>query len=375
MGKNSRNTKSLIGVLACAAFPLTGWAQSSSLQIYGVMDLGLSSYRAEGAGSRQMLTSSGNQASRIGFRGYESLGDGMGAGFDMEAGLNADTGTGQVSNTNNQPSGATSNSSGALTFNRKSFLYLRSQSLGEIRLGRDYTPAFWNMFLYDPFRVGVGMSAHVLHGTTVTSFRASNSVGYLSPGCSGPGCKGLFFQGMIAFGENSGGPDRQNGRVYGARAGYGGKNWDAAVGVATTLNKAADDYAQYNAAASYLWQDHKFMVLVGENRTGNRIATLDNADRVRFWQLGAVWKLGAAGNIPMSFMRLTRNDASGSSSQKYAMGYVHNLSKRTALYGTYTYVDNKGSINLPVATGSLSGPIPVPGGNASGFDLGLRHSF
>ena len=62
MGKNSRNTKSLIGVLACAAFPLTGWAQSSSLQIYGVMDLGLSSYRAEGAGSRQMLTSSGNQS-------------------------------------------------------------------------------------------------------------------------------------------------------------------------------------------------------------------------------------------------------------------------------------------------------------------------
>ena len=365
-------TKSVIGVLACAAVPFAGWAQSS-LQVYGVMDLGVSSYRGEGVGSRQMLTSSGNQASRIGFRGREDLGAGLQAGFDLEAGLNADTGAGQTTNTNNQPTGNAGN--GGLVFNRKSYMYLQSKSLGEIRLGRDYSPAFWNLFLYDPFRLGVGMSAHVLHGTTVTSFRASNSVGYFSPGCSGPGCKGLFFQGMIAFGENSEGPDRQNGRVYGARAGYGGKNWDAAVGLATTFNKAVDDYAQYNAAASYLWQDHKFMVLVGENRTGNRIATLDNADRVRFWQLGAVWKVGAAGNIPMSFMRLTRNDASGSSSQKYAMGYVHNLSKRTALYGIYTYVDNKGSINLPVATGSLSGPIPVPGGNASGFDLGLRHSF
>jgi predicted porin len=52
-----------------------------------------------------MLTSSGNQASRLGFKGREDLGSGLAAGFDLEAGLNTDSGTGQASNTNNQPSG------------------------------------------------------------------------------------------------------------------------------------------------------------------------------------------------------------------------------------------------------------------------------
>ena len=360
-----------LGTMACALAPLGAWAQSS-VQIYGVMDMAVSSYRAEGAGSRQMLTSSGNQASRLGFKGHEELGGGLRAGFDIEAGLNADTGTGQASNSNNQASG--NSAGGGLTFNRKSYVYLQDKNLGELRLGRDYTPAFWNLFLYDPFRVGVGMSAHVLHGTTVTAFRASNSVGYFSPGCSGPACRGFFYQAMAAFGENAAGPERQDGNVYGARLGYGAAQWDTAIAAVTTRNRAADDYTQINLAASYLWDGHKFMALAGENRTGNRLAALDGANRVRFWQLGAVWKVGTDA-IPMSLMRLTRNDHAGSSSQKYAVGYVHNLSKRTAIYGTYAYIDNRGSINLPVATGALQGPIPVAGGNASGFDIGLRHSF
>ena len=360
-----------LGALACTLVPLAASAQSS-VQVYGVVDMAVSNYRGAGAGSRQMLTSSGNQASRLGFRGREDLGSGLAAGFDLEAGLNTDSGTGQASNTNNQPSGA--GSGNGLSFNRKSLVYLQSKQWGEVRLGRDYVPAFWNMFNYDPFRLGVGMSLHVLHGTTVTGFRASNSIGYLSPGCSSSSCKGLFYQLMTAFGENDAGPNRQDGRVYGARLGYGGDHWDAAVAITTTQNRAADDYRQINAAASYLWEGHRLMVLAADHRTGNRLAALDNANHVRYWQLGAIWKVGN-GNIPMSFMRLSRNDNSGSSSNKYAVGYVHNLSRRTALYGTYAYVDNRGSINLPVATGALQGPIPVAGGNASGFDIGIRHTF
>lgn len=360
-----------LSAIACTLAPLAASAQSS-VQVYGVVDMAVSNYRGAGAGSRQMLTSSGNQASRLGFKGREDLGSGLAAGFDLEAGLNTDNGTGQASNTNNQPSGA--GSSNGLSFNRKALVYLQSKQWGEVRLGRDYVPAFWNMFNYDPFRLGVGMSLHVLHGTTVTGFRASNSIGYFSPGCSSSSCKGLFYQLMTAFGENDAGPNRQDGRVYGARLGYGGENWDAAVAITSTKNRAADDYRQINAAASYLWEGHRLMVLAADHRTGNRLAGLDNADHVRYWQLGAIWKVGN-GNIPMSFMRLNRNDNSGSSSNKYAVGYVHNLSKRTALYGTYAYVDNRGSINLPVATGALQGPIPVAGGNASGFDIGIRHTF
>lgn len=367
---HQRSVWSVLAALACA--PQLSWSQPS-VTVYGVVDLALSSYRGEGVASRQMLTSSGNQASRLGFRVREALGDGLSAGADLEAGINANNGTGQGSNTNNQPSGSVGG--GGLMFNRKSFVYLESERLGQLRLGRDYTPAFWNLFVYDPFRVGVGMSAHVLHGTTVTAFRASNSIGYFSPGCSTSQCKSWFFQGMLASGNNSGdGPGRHDGRVRGWRLGYGGEGWDAAVSSSTTRIKAAGDYVQRSVAGSYTWRSHRLMGVAGENTIGNRQAALDNADRVRFWQLGA-WIQLDVGTIPISFMRLTRNDTSHSASHKWAIGYVHPLSKRTSLYGSYAYVDNRGSLNLPVATGALQGPVPVAGGNASGIDLGLRHAF
>lgn len=365
-----KSVASLFAALACV--PQLGWSQSS-VTVYGVVDLAMSSYRAEGAASRQMMTSSGNQSSRLGFRVREDLGDGMGAGADLEAGINPNNGSGQATNTNNLPSGNVGG--GGLAFNRKSFVYLESASLGQIRMGRDYTPAFWNLFVYDPFRVGVGMSAHVLHGTTVTAFRASNSLGYFSPGCSSAQCKSWFFQGMLAFAEGSNsGPERDDGQVRSWRVGYGGDGWDAAVSSSTTRNQAAGDYAQHNVAGSYTWRSHRLMALAGENRVGKRQAALDGADRVRFWQLGAQIQLDL-GYIPVSVMRLTRNDASHSASHKWAVGYVHPLSKRTALYGTYAYVDNRGSLRLPVASSAVSGPVPVAGGRASGIDLGLRHTF
>ncbi len=350
-------------------------AQSGSgVSVYGVVDLALSSYKGEGAGSRSMLTSSGNQASRLGFKGREDLGDGLAAGFEMEAGLNADTGTGQASNTNNQPSGS-AGANGAMTFNRKSYVYLEGKDWGQLRLGRDYTPAFWNLFAFDPFRVGVGMSGHVLNGTTATGFRASNAIGYFSPGCTTFQCKGLFFQGMLAFGENStSDATKRDGNLQSFRLGYGGTDFDVAIGSAITKNAAVGDFRQSNIGGAYRWQGHRLMVLLGENRSGKPVAALDGTSRGRFWQLGA-WVSTGTGYIPISYMQLKRNDVSDSSARKLAIGYVHPLSKRTTLYGTYAHVTNKGALRLPVSSGAVQGPEPVLGGNASGFDLGIRHAF
>ncbi len=349
-------------------------AGPSGLSVYGVLDMALSSYRGEGAGSRQMVASSGNQASRLGFKGRESLAGGLWAGFELESGLNADTGTGQASNTNNQASGAV-NPNGAITFNRKSYVYLEGRDWGQLRLGRDYTPAFWNLFAFDPFRVGVGMSGHVLNGTTATGFRASNAVGYFSPGCTTFQCKGLFFQGMLAAGENaSSDATRRDGNLYAWRLGYGGANFDIAVASATTRNAAVGDFVQTNIGGAYQWQGHRLMALVGQNRTDIPVAALSGASRGRFWQLGA-WIAVGTGYIPVSYMELQRNDAADSTARKLAFGYVHPLSRRTALYGTYAHVTNRGALRLPVSSGAEQGPVPASGGNASGFDLGIRHTF
>lgn len=61
---------------------------------------------------------------------------------------------------------------------------------------------------------------------------------------------------------------------------------------------------------------------------------------------------------------------------KVALGYVHNLSKRTALYATVARISNKNGAALTINGGpafvTSSGYSP---GVATGYDVGVRHSF
>ncbi len=88
----------------------------------------------------------------------------MSASFWLEAGVNNDDGSGAATATNNQ--GGTTGG-GGLTFNRRSTVSLAG-GWGELRLGRDYTPQFWNLTIFDPFGTnGVGTTA-TLAGRLVT---------------------------------------------------------------------------------------------------------------------------------------------------------------------------------------------------------------
>ena len=120
----------------------------SSVTLFGVVDATVSATVRAKASSRQarQLTNSGYNSSRLGFRGTEDLGGGLAASFWLEAGVNNDDGTGAATSSNNQRVGTTSahrSGTQGLTFNRRSTVSL-SGGFGELRLGRDYTPTFWN---------------------------------------------------------------------------------------------------------------------------------------------------------------------------------------------------------------------------------------
>jgi predicted porin len=62
---------------------------------------------------------------------------------------------------------------------------------------------------------------------------------------------------------------------------------------------------------------------------------------------------------------------------KLALGYVHNLSKRTALYATIARVSNKNGAalsvgNQPYANNAANVFTPK---NSTGYDFGIRHAF
>jgi predicted porin len=360
-------------ILAALTLVAAGSAcAQSSVTIYGVVDVAASYYKGDGSGHVTRLTSGASQQSRLGFRGTEDLGSGAYAGFELEAGINPDSGSAQASNSNNQASGT--GAASGLTFNRKSVAVLGG-TWGEIRLGRDYTPSFWVLFAYDPFRTGVGFGVATTQGASpFTQLRVSNSVSYLTRKCYLYECTGFYGQVTYALGENAPGPNRKDGTAAGIRLGYGGGNWDLAFGRTETKDVAAGNYEQTMLGGSWDWGGGRLLLLAGRHHTGLPVALLQGGTSASFGQVGAFINVGND-YIPVAFTRVKRNDAQHGAADKFAVGYVHSLSKRTAIYGTFAFISNLGSLQLPVNVGADAGPTPVRGGKASGIDFGMRHSF
>ena len=86
------------------------------------------------------------------------------------------------------------------------------------------------------------------------------------------------------------------------------------------------------------------------------------------WLLGGLVPVGA-GEIRASYSqyKVSEDDLK---TNKLAIGYVHNLSKRTAVYTTYARLKNKGG-----ADQALNQAQTGVNGKSSGLDVGIRHSF
>jgi predicted porin len=354
--------KSLIALAVMAA---AGAASAqSSVTLFGVVDATLAWGKGDVA-DRTQLTNSGYNSSRLGFRGTEDLGGGLNASFWLEAGVTNDDGTGAASNSNNQLSGTGAAVAGrqGLTFNRRSTVSLAG-NWGEVRLGRDYTPQFWNLTVFDPFGTnGVGTTAVLLNPTGATdpvTVRASNSIGYFLPARLG----GFYGQAMYYMGENLSGPTEDDGMGFGMRLGFASGPFNVAAAVART-NFAAGDFSTWNIGGQW---DFGFAKLMG-NYASNELDTGAGTVDGKGWTLGGLIPVGA-GEIRLSYSTYQLDIATDPEVKKYALGYVHNLSKRTAVYATYAHVSNDG-----VSAVSLNGSVTNPGGSSSGFDVGIRHSF
>lgn len=355
-----KNILSRVTGLALATAAAAGaQAQSGNVQVFGLLDAGVQVLKASGTERRYFLNSDGNTSSRFGVRGTEDLGGGLKAGFWLESAVTVDDGTSGATSTNNKDS-----VSGGLTWGRRATLQL-SGPWGELRLGRDYVPSFGNLTTsMHPFGTnGVGSSGLMFYpvpagGTTArTQVRASNSIGYFLPS----GLGGWYGHAMVALGEQGPGATRKDGQLQGVRIGWRNDGFNASAAVSKT-RYATGDYTQSNVGASYKWGPARLMALWGENKIG---VTKTTATMV-----GTQWEVSAQGEVRFAYTQLkARNVASDAT--HIALGYVHDLSKRTALYGNVARIDNKAAgvrFNVGLAT-------TQPGGNSGGVEAGVRHSF
>ena len=379
--------KTLIPLAVLAA---SGAASAqSSVTLFGVVDATVRYVNAGVNGNVWALTNSGLTGSRLGFRGTEDLGGGLSASFWLEAGLNNDNGTGSNSNINNAPNAVAPTGTQGLTFNRRSTVSLAS-SWGELRLGRDYVPAFYNVVIFDPFGTqGVGANAIFSYGgmaaltgnvlnITNAGIRASNSISYLMPNIGG-----FYGQAMFAMGENnntSAGPATcptnpsaagtsnacgSNGNIGSIRVGYAAGPADVSYSYGATTFRPSEQYVQQNIGASWKFGVAKVAGLWNQEKALGKSANS--------YMLGASVPMGA-GEIKGSYTwGSSTND--GLDGSMIALGYVYNLSKRTALYTSYSYISNNGK--TATYNYGLAGTPAVPptGGNTYGFDFGVNHRF
>jgi predicted porin len=343
-------------VSLCAA---SAQAQSS-VTVFGIVDANFAHMSGAGNASQTMIGTDGYSSSRIGFRGVEDLGGNLKVGFWLEGAFSPDTGQGGTTNANNQLAGNVAAT--GLNFGRRSTISLIG-SWGEVRVGRDFVPGFQNLSAFSPFGTnGVGTSAFLFYpvqaAARVTHIRASNSIGFFLPKMGD-----VYGQAMYAFGENpsNAGATSDDGKVAGLRLGYSPGPFDIAFGITKTKISALGDLTQTNLGASYDFGVVKAMALWNENKVG--------ATRTRTYLIGGHIPAGP-GVVRAAYSRVGTTGVANDANH-LALGYVYNLSKRSALYANYAHISNKNNgTNYNVGVAVLT-----PGGSSSGYELGIRHSF
>lgn len=348
--------KSLIALAVLASAGVA--SAQSSVTLFGIVDATL----AFGKGSisnKTQLTNSGYNSSRLGFRGTEDLGGGMSASFWLEAGMNNDNGSGAATSLNNQSTGTSTASAGTqgLTFNRRSTVSLGG-GWGELRLGRDYTPQFWNLTVFDPFGTnGVG-TTQTLNSSLggPTTIRASNSIGYFLPGNLG----GFYGQLQHYRGENNNNV-ANDGTGTALRLGYANGPVNAALAYGTT-KYATGDIKSTNIGGQWDFGVAKLMGQISRDRVSGSATGKGGL-------IGALVPVGP-GEIRLAYSTYKNDLAGNPKTNKWALGYVHNLSKRTAVYATYARLKNSGG-----AAQALNGAGNAANSNSTGYDFGIRHSF
>jgi predicted porin len=319
-----------------------GAAAQSSVTIFGVVDLAA---RVVSNDDRQVqLASGGDRASRIGFRGTDDLGGGLSAGFWLEAPLDPDT------------------ANLDFNFSRRSTVSLTSRTLGELRLGRDRVPSYFEWAEFDPFgdsglgastRLGVASAILPTDAGLTTQQRADNLVGYFTPG----GLGGFFAQLGVTAGEGQLGD-----KYYGGRIGYREGPIAASASWGKTQVTGTEDAVTWAIGGDW---DFKVIRLAGFYSS---------------FEIGGGsqenWQIGASAPFGSWLLRGAISGMSGGGSISnhealhYALGVVYSLSKRTALYTTCASIDNTNT-SFTVA----SGPPLTRGNRSSGLDFGVRHSF
>ena len=297
------------------------------------------------------LTTTGmfNNASRFGFKGVEDLGNGLKAGFQLEAGFNSDDG------------------SDALAFKRQSEVNL-SGNFGMVRLGNFYPESYYATSDY----IGMhnhetGSSSDALYVDPAWFYGTGNGnkVAYRTPTFNN-----FWAEASVSMHEKANAAPAVNKNGYDLAANY--NNGPLSLGAGYSYWNS-----NYQAALRGLYTFGQFTVgaYYQRNKDDNAILGAGAGTRNNF-RLSGMYVLNAS-EFHVNVGRANSwSKVDDSAATQWTLGYNYNLSKRTKVYTYYTKVNNGKNASYGYATkDENNNVIRANGLNTSSFAVGVRHNF
>lgn len=334
------------GLVSGAAFAQT------NVTIYGIADVSygyFSKSHTPNVKSVSAISDGFQDASRVGFKGTEDLGNGLSAFFQLEQRFNLDT---------------------TVVSGRNSNLGLTSKSWGTVRAG-----SFGSV--HDDYNGysesgGMGYGNGTVH--KIGEGDAHNAVEYISPNFSGLEFKlGLStaYQGVEVEALDNNNVNK-NDRAYFAAVAYNNGGLKLAATYDHTKyqieNAAISAGNEYMLAASYNFGP--VAVGAGYDRT-----KFFNDDVRKTWRVTAAAPITANDTVGLSYSRGKVDIDAGETydAKGWGLSYSHAMSKRTNVYATYGQMSQDNELNKGAVAQAYNFALDQSYERA--FVVGMRHFF
>lgn len=355
----------LVSAIASALAMPTFSAQAADVILYGQAHAA-TGYLDDGSDrSDDGNVFASSNVSRIGVRGAEDLGAGMQAIFNIEWFVDI---TGRLRDL--EP--------------RQRFVGLKTKNFGTLQLGRIHSPMKkvgiqTDLFYYSQ----LGESRDITNrdalpeGTETLGMDPflDNVIEYISPKWKG------FFVDAAYSADYDVPPTHLNADInkydavsvavfyengpLSAAAAYDARDGN---GTSRTFNQA------WRFGTSYRMQNG--LRLVGLVQEGYEIGGLEGANRLA-WGVGSSYTFGSNIVKGQFYKAYETQDNADDGAWQVSVGLDHNLSKRTMVYATYSYIDNESEATFRLGSSGFGDNQVnvVPGADPQGFSVGIRHLF